>query len=83
MFIGTVVAGAVAWTSGGAKMRGALIRDVLAYAISVAVVLAILASGKVAGCPETPSESRLISCVRVSTLACALLRFCERFAQSS
>ena len=47
MFIGSVVAGAVLWTSSGAKMRGALIRDVAAYAASVAFVLSILASGKV------------------------------------
>ena len=49
MFIGTVVAGSVVWTSSGAKMRGALIRDVAAYAASVAFVLCILASGKVIG----------------------------------
>ncbi len=47
MFIGTVVAGSVLWTGSGAKMRGALIRDVAAYAASVVFVLSILASGKV------------------------------------
>jgi hypothetical protein len=51
MFIGTVVLGAVVGASKGASVRGALIRDVSAYALAVAMVAWILGSGQVvAGC---------------------------------
>ena len=72
MFIGTVVAGAVVWTSGGAKMRGALIRDVLAYAAAVAAVLAILASGQVLWMvTKSSSGLNLLANLNFSTLASA------------
>ena len=47
MFIGTVVLGAVVGASKGASVRGALIRDVSAYALAVAMVAWILGSGQV------------------------------------
>ena len=40
-----VVAGVVMLASGGAKARGALLRDVGAYATSIALLTAFLASG--------------------------------------
>lgn len=47
MFVGCVVAGSVMLCCQGAKVRGALIRDVAAYAIAVLAVAVILWSGKV------------------------------------
>lgn len=47
MFVGCVVAGSVMLACQGAKVRGALIRDVAAYAIAVLSVALILWSGKV------------------------------------
>lgn len=47
MFVGCVVAGSVMLACKGAKVRGALIRDVAAYAIAVLSVALILWSGKV------------------------------------
>lgn len=47
MFVGCVVAGSVMLCCQGAKVRGALIRDVAAYAIAVVAVAGILWSGKV------------------------------------
>ena len=47
MFVGCVVAGSVMLCCQGAKVRGALIRDVAAYAIAVLAVAIILWSGKV------------------------------------
>ena len=48
MFVGCVVAGSVMLCCQGAKVRGALIRDVAAYAIVVVAVALILWSGQVA-----------------------------------
>lgn len=45
--MGCVVAGSVMLACHGAKVRGALIRDVAAYAIAVLSVALILWSGKV------------------------------------
>ena len=47
MFVGCVVAGSVMLCCEGAKVRGALIRDVAAYAIAVVSVALILWSGQV------------------------------------
>ncbi|KAL3137711.1 hypothetical protein ABBQ38_004978 [Trebouxia sp. C0009 RCD-2024] len=47
MFVGCVVAGSVMLACQGAKVRGALIRDVAAYAIAASSVALILWSGKV------------------------------------
>ncbi len=47
MFVGCVVAGSVMLCCQGAKVRGALIRDVAAYAIAVLAVAIIFWSGKV------------------------------------
>ena len=47
MFVGCVVAGSVMLCCQGAKVRGALVRDVAAYAIAVVAVAIILWSGKV------------------------------------
>lgn len=49
MFVGCVVAGAVVLVSGGAKTRGALLRDVAGYLIAVAAAAGMLASGRVTG----------------------------------
>ena len=49
MFVGCVVAGSVMLCCQGAKVRGALVRDVAAYAIAVVAVAIILWSGKVSG----------------------------------
>lgn len=46
MFVGCVVAGRIVTLSGGAKARGAQIRDVLAQFIAVATVTGIGASAK-------------------------------------
>ncbi len=51
MFIGTVVLGAVLGAGKGAAMRGALIRDVSAYALSIATVAGIIGSGQVSSMP--------------------------------
>jgi len=53
MFVGCVVAGSVMLCCQGAKVRGALIRDVAAYAIAVLAVAIILWSGKVITLPTT------------------------------
>ncbi len=45
MFVGCVVAGAVILVSNGAKARGALVRDVTAYALATGLVVGLLASG--------------------------------------
>ncbi|KAI7838328.1 hypothetical protein COHA_007897 [Chlorella ohadii] len=45
MFVGCVVAGRIVTLSGGAKARGAQIRDVLTQFITVATVLGIVATG--------------------------------------
>ncbi|KAK9818988.1 hypothetical protein WJX81_007256 [Elliptochloris bilobata] len=45
MFVGCVVAGAVVLASGGAKARGALLRDVAAYLVAVGAAMGVLASG--------------------------------------
>jgi hypothetical protein len=45
MFVGCVVAGAVVLASGGAKARGALLREAAGYLIAVAAAAAVLASG--------------------------------------
>ena len=47
MFVGTVVAGAVVVAAGGAKAKGALLRDVMAYLVTCGLVVAVLASGEV------------------------------------
>lgn len=47
MFVGCVVAGSVMLCCEGAKVRGALIRDVAAYAIAAVSVALILWSGQV------------------------------------
>mmetsp|Transcript_26937 Transcript_26937/g.60923 ORF Transcript_26937/g.60923 Transcript_26937/m.60923 type:complete len:786 (+) Transcript_26937:243-2600(+) len=47
MFITTVVSGSVILTNGGLKCRGALVRDILALAITVMVVALKLETGKV------------------------------------
>lgn len=47
MFVGTVVAGACIITANGAKCRGALIRDVLGYAVTILLMLCVLADGRV------------------------------------
>lgn len=52
MFVGCVVAGSVMLVCQGAKVRGALIRDVAAYAIAVLSVALILWSGKVRCIPS-------------------------------
>jgi hypothetical protein len=74
MFIGTVVLGAVVHASKGASVRGALIRDVSAYALAVAMVAWILGSGQVSAarlnfascvaqvCAQQPD--RLVACCR-------------------
>lgn len=49
MFIGCVVAGSVMLVSDGAKVRGALIRDVSTYLLAVVTVAAMMHSGKVSG----------------------------------
>ena len=49
MFVGCVVAGAVVLVSGGAKMRGALLRDVAGYLVAVAAAAGVLASGRATG----------------------------------
>ena len=46
MFVGCVVAGAVVLASGGAKARGALLRDVAGYLLAVAAAAGVLASGR-------------------------------------
>ena len=46
MFVGCVVAGAVVLASGGAKARGALLRDVAAYLTAVGATAGVLASGR-------------------------------------
>ena len=45
MFVGCVVAGAVVLASGGAKARGALLRDVAGYLLAVGAAAGVLASG--------------------------------------
>ena len=57
MFIGTVVLGAVVGASKGASVRGALIRDVSAYALAVAMVAWILGSGQVGAAGLTLADS--------------------------
>jgi hypothetical protein len=57
MFIGTVVLGAVVGASKGASVRGALIRDVSAYALAVAMVAWILGSGQVSAAGLTLVKS--------------------------
>ena len=47
MFVGSVVAGCIVLASHGAKARGALLRDVAAYAIAAAVVAGVLLTGRV------------------------------------
>ena len=54
MFVGCVVAGSVMLACQGAKVRGALIRDVAAYAIAASSVALILWSGKVPHIPVYP-----------------------------
>ena len=49
LFIGTCVVGCVLRAGEGAAMRGALIRDVSSYALAVAAVGLIVASGQVLG----------------------------------
>lgn len=46
MFVGCVVAGAVVLASGGAKARGALLRDVAGYLLAVGAAAGVLASGR-------------------------------------
>ena len=47
MFVGCVVAGSVMLVGSGAAVRGALIRDVSAYAIAASAVALMLHSGQV------------------------------------
>lgn len=47
MFVGCVVAGSVVLANGGAKARGALLRDVSTYFLAVSAVLAMLVTGQV------------------------------------
>ena len=47
MFVGCVVAGSVMLCGSGAAVRGALIRDVSAYAIAASAVALLLHSGQV------------------------------------
>ena len=46
MFVGSVVAGAVMLTAGGAKARGALLRDISGAFLAVAVVAVIFSLGE-------------------------------------
>mmetsp|Transcript_18778 Transcript_18778/g.52303 ORF Transcript_18778/g.52303 Transcript_18778/m.52303 type:complete len:797 (+) Transcript_18778:155-2545(+) len=46
MFVGTCVAGACIMTAGGAKCRGALIRDVLGYVVAILVLIIFLVDGQ-------------------------------------
>lgn len=57
MFVGCVVAGSVMLVGSGAAVRGALIRDVSAYAIAASAVAFMLHSGQA-------------SCMKGSVLAC-------------
>lgn len=50
MFVGCVVAGSVMLVGSGAAVRGALIRDVSAYAIAASAVALLLHSGQVFPC---------------------------------
>ena len=45
MFVGCVVSGCVALAAKGVKVRGALLRDVAAYAASAGVVAVMMNSG--------------------------------------
>ena len=47
MFVGSVVAGCVVLASHGAKARGALLRDVGAYAAAVAVLAGFMLTGHI------------------------------------
>mmetsp|Transcript_10638 Transcript_10638/g.25223 ORF Transcript_10638/g.25223 Transcript_10638/m.25223 type:complete len:798 (+) Transcript_10638:335-2728(+) len=47
MFVGTVVAGSCILSAGGAKCRGALIRDSLGYAAAILVLLIVMVDGRV------------------------------------
>lgn len=68
MFVGCVVAGSVMLCCQGAKVRGALMRDVAAYAIAVVAVAAILWSGKV-----RPSSAPPIQLLEFLTQSVTLL----------
>jgi sodium/potassium/calcium exchanger 6 len=46
LFVGATVAGIIMLVNGGAKARGALLRDVSAYCISVLVITGLLWSGR-------------------------------------
>ncbi|BDA43166.1 probable mitochondrial sodium/calcium exchanger protein [Coccomyxa sp. Obi] len=46
LFVGCVVAGAIMLANGGAKARGALMRDVAAYCIGVVTITAFMWTGK-------------------------------------
>jgi Ca2+/Na+ antiporter len=46
LFVGCVVAGAIMLANGGAKARGALMRDVSAYCISVVTVTVFMWTGE-------------------------------------
>ena len=76
MFIGTMVVGAVLWVADGAAMRGALLRDVSCYALSVVAVVAVLASGQVGGLEPVPVQHALLGCKGVRE---GWLRLNEKF----
>lgn len=46
MFVGCAVSGAVILVGNGAKAQGALMRDVMAYLLSLVTVVGILLSGR-------------------------------------
>jgi len=69
MFITTVVAGAVVLANGGLKCRGALVRDVLALAITCVVVALNLEEGKVTQRTESLFISMYIIFVAIVLLA--------------
>ena len=62
LFVGGIVAGVIMLGNGGAKARGALLRDVSAYCISVVVLTACL--GRCRGPPLPSARCAMLSWVR-------------------
>ena len=58
MFVGCVVAGSVMLVGSGAAVRGALIRDVSAYAIAASAVALMLHSGQ-----ASSTRERMLACL--------------------
>ena len=69
LFVGCAVAGCVLRASGGAPARGALVRDVAAYGLSVATAAAILSTG--AAGPGSASLLLTLYALYVATVAAA------------